>query len=106
MTSPLQQKLKITGPVVITANRLADGAVVYRTAGGRWTPHLAQAAVVTTAPAVSELLATAAADHVIAVDAYAAPVRLDADGGVRPGNLREAIRHGGPTFDLPITFGI
>ena len=32
MTSPLQQKLKITGPVVITANRLGDGAVVYRTA--------------------------------------------------------------------------
>ena len=29
MTSPLQQKLKVTGPVVITANRLGDGAVVY-----------------------------------------------------------------------------
>jgi len=27
MTSPLQQKLKITGPVVVTANRLGDGAV-------------------------------------------------------------------------------
>jgi len=36
MTSPLQQKLKITGPVVITANRLDDGAVVYRTADGGW----------------------------------------------------------------------
>ena len=32
MTSPLQQKLKITGPSVVTANSLADGAVVYRTA--------------------------------------------------------------------------
>jgi hypothetical protein len=34
MTSPLQQKLKITGPVVVTANRLSDGVVVYRTAEG------------------------------------------------------------------------
>ncbi|MGO9698207.1 MAG: DUF2849 domain-containing protein, partial [Xanthobacteraceae bacterium] len=37
MTSPLQQKLKITGPVVVTANRLADGAVVYWRADGGWT---------------------------------------------------------------------
>jgi len=28
MTSPLQQKLKVTGPVVITANRRGDGAGV------------------------------------------------------------------------------
>ena len=35
MTSPLQQKLRITGPVVVTANRLGDGAVVYRTGGGQ-----------------------------------------------------------------------
>ena len=40
MTSPLQQRLKITSPVVITANRLGDGAVVYRTAEG-WTTDLA-----------------------------------------------------------------
>ena len=39
MTSPLQQKLKINGPVVVTANRLADGAVVYRGEGG-WTTKL------------------------------------------------------------------
>ena len=29
MTSPLEQKLKITGPVVVTANRLGDGAVEF-----------------------------------------------------------------------------
>ena len=34
MTSPLQQKIKITGPVVITANRVGDGAVIYRGSGG------------------------------------------------------------------------
>ena len=31
MTSPLQQKIKITGPSIITANRTWDGAVIYRT---------------------------------------------------------------------------
>src|SRR5262249_56844678 len=61
MTSPLEQKLRITGPVVVTANRLGDGAVVYRTVDGHWTTHLAQAAVVTTTPAASELLAGAPA---------------------------------------------
>jgi len=101
MTSPLEQKLRITGPVVVTANRLGDGAVVYRTLDGHWTTHLAQAAVVTTTPAASELLAGAVADDLGAVGAYVAPVRLDKDGGVQPGNLREAIRHRGPTIDLP-----
>ena len=101
MTSPLEQKLRITGPVVVTANRLGDGAVVYRTLDGHWTTHLAQAAVVTTAPAASELLAGAVADDLGAVGAYVAPVRLAKDGGVQPGNLREAIRHRGPTIDLP-----
>ena len=106
MTSPLQQKLKITGPVVVTANRLGDGAVVYRSAGAGWTTHLAQAAIATTAPAASELLAAAIADDVGAVGAYVAPVNLTPDGGVQPGNLREIIRERGPTIDLPRTFGI
>jgi hypothetical protein len=105
MTSPLQQKLKITGPVVITANRLGDGAVVYRTLDGGWTTQLDQAAVVSTAPAAGELLTAATADDLGAVGAYVAPVRLDQDGTVRPGNLRESIRHAGPTFDLPAGFG-
>jgi hypothetical protein len=106
MTSPLQQKLKITGPVVITANRLGDGAVVYRAVDNRWTTRLEQAAVATTAPAAGELLSTAMADDVGAVGAYVAPVERAPDGGIRPGNLRERIRLNGPTIDLPITFGI
>jgi hypothetical protein len=106
MTSPLQQKLKITGPVVITANRLDDGAVVYRTVDGHWTTRLEQAAVVSTAPAAGELLSAAAADDLGAVGAYVAPVRFDTEGVVQPGNLRESIRHAGPTFELPASFGI
>jgi hypothetical protein len=106
MTSPLQQKLKIAGPVVVTANRLRDGAVVYHTADGRWTTRLDQAAVVTTAPAAGELLAAAAADEATAVGAYVAPVERGDDGAVRPANLRERIRLVGPSFDLPASFGI
>ena len=70
MTSPLQQKLKITGPVIITANRLGDGAVVFRSAEAGWTTRLEQAVVATTAPAASELLAAAIADDIGAVGAY------------------------------------
>jgi len=62
MTSPLQQKLKVTGPVVVTANRLGDGAVVYRSVDGTWTTELAAATVVTTTPAASDLLTAALAD--------------------------------------------
>jgi hypothetical protein len=101
MTSPLQQKLKVTGPVVITANRLGDGAVVYRSAGGTWTKDLAAAAVVTTAPAAMQLLTAALADRLAAVDAYVAPVELTPQQQVLPGNLRERIRFNGPTVGLP-----
>ena len=101
MTSPLQQKPKITGPVVITANRLGDGAVVYRSADGRWTKDLAAAAVVTTTPAAIELLTAALADKLEAVDVYVAPVTLTREQQVLPGNLRERIRLNGPTVALP-----
>jgi len=105
MTSPLQQKLKITGPVVVTANRLGDGAVVYRTLEGGWTTRLDEAAVVSTAPAAGELLTAATADDIGAVGAYVAPVRVEPDGRVQPGNLREIIRHAGPTIALPAGLG-
>ena len=71
MTSPLQQKLKIAGPVVVTANRLRDGAVIYRVADGRWTTDLAAASVVTTEPAARELLAARATVEALQVDGVA-----------------------------------
>ena len=103
MTSPLQQKLRITGPVVVTANRLADGAVVYRRTDGGWTTALANAAVTTSAAVAQELLAAANGDGLRAVGAYVAPVKIAADGRVEPGNLRESIRSAGPSIELPAT---
>jgi len=105
MTSPLERKIKITGPVVVTANRVTDGAVVYRNADGGWTTKLDAAAVATDPTRARAMIAEATADDLRAVGPYIAPVEI-AGGQVRPGNLRELIRLSGPTIDLPVTFGI
>lgn len=102
MTSPLQQKIKITGPSIVTANRTRDGAVIYRTAQQGWSLDLSAAAVVRTADAARALLTEAVADDVGAVGAYIAPVSVTDDGAMSPGNLREQIRHSGVTIALPV----
>jgi hypothetical protein len=105
MTSPLEQKkIKVTGPVVVTANRTGDGAVIYRQADG-WTTDLAGAAIVTDGAGAQQLMARAVADDLGAVGAYVAPVKLLPGGHVRPGNLRELIRLAGPTIELPAAAG-
>ncbi len=106
MTSPLEQKkIKVTGPVVVTANRVGDGAVVYRRADGGWTTHLTGAAIATSTAAAQALMTAAAADDLRAVGPYVAPVKLAPGGHVLPGNLREFIRRGGPTIELPLPLG-
>lgn len=97
MTSPLQQKLKITGPTAITANRLTDGLVVWFTPAHGWSTDIADAAVATTSEAALALLNAAQGDENHAVGAYAARVALE-EGRARPQNLRERIRVGGPTI--------
>jgi predicted NAD/FAD-binding protein len=106
MTSPLEQKIKITGPVVVTANRVGDGVVIYRRADGGWSTDLDAAAIATNAATAGELVNAAIADDLRAVGSYIAPVKLSRDGEVRPGNLRELIRLRGPTIDLPVMAGI
>ncbi|MGO9543201.1 MAG: DUF2849 domain-containing protein [Rhodomicrobium sp.] len=100
MVSPLQQKLRISGPVVITANRLSDGAVVHRTKSGRWTEALGSAQVFWSAGEAQNALKAAQAEGLEAVGAYAAPIDAS-ETAARPGNLREFIRISGPTFALP-----
>jgi hypothetical protein len=101
MTSPHEQKKrKVNGSVVVTANRLGDGAVVYRTVDDEWTTDLTSAAIVA-APAAAVLLQRAEADGVRAVGPYIAPVEIATGNRVLPGNLRERIRLAGPTFPLP-----
>lgn len=102
MTSPLQQKIKITGPSIVTANRTSDGAVIYRTAAKGWSTDLQDSAIVRDADSARALWAEAMADDIGAVGSYIAPVIVDADGKLAPGNLRERIRLWGVTIDLPV----
>ncbi|MDH6256180.1 DUF2849 domain-containing protein [Bradyrhizobium sp. BR13661] len=102
MTSPLQQKLKIAGPSVVTANRTWDGVVVYRTAAKGWSVELTDAAIVRDSDEAKALLAEAVADDLGAIGPYIAPVQVDDAGKILPGNLREQIRRDGVTIDLPV----
>jgi hypothetical protein len=102
MTSPLQQKIKITGPSMVTANRTWDGVVIYRTASQGWTTDLSEAAIVRTADEARALLAESVADDVGAIGAYIAPVEIKDGGDIKPGNLREHIRSEGLTIGLPV----
>jgi Protein of unknown function (DUF2849) len=102
MTSPLQQKIKITGPSIVTANRTWDGVVIYRTASNGWSTDISHAAIVRTADEARALLAESVADDVGAIGAYIAPVEVKDSGEIEPGNLREHIRLQGVTIDLPV----
>lgn len=103
MTSPLQQKIKITGPSVVTANRTGDGVVIYRTSAHGWSVRLSEAAIVRTGDDARMLLAEAVADDLGAVGSYIAPVAISEDGKIAPGNLREHIRQDGVTIDLLVS---
>ncbi len=102
MTAPQQQKLKVTGPVIVTANRLGDGAVVYRTSKNGWSANLQSARVVITAADATNLLREALSDEQRVVGPYVASVRIDSSTRLSPANLRERIRSEGPTIALPI----
>jgi hypothetical protein len=102
MTSPLQKKLKIAGPSIVTANRTRDGAVIYRTPFHGWSVDLEDAAVVRDADDARALLSESVADDLGAVGPYIAPVQVT-ERGLAPGNLRERIRHQGVTIDLLVS---
>lgn len=87
----------------ITANRLSDGRVVFRTTEGGWTTHLARAAVYADAAALDPALAGAQADQAacIVLDPYAIDVERNADGLI-PKALKEKIRAAGPTVGSEI----
>ena len=86
-------------PDVITANRLADGVVVFQSVEGSWSEDFNRAAVRADAQATAEALARAREDEAsnLVVDAYAVPVD-ERNGHFAPKALREAIRAAGPTI--------
>ena len=86
-------------PEVITANRLAEGVVVFQTADECWTEDFNRAAVLADPQATVRALARAKQDEAnnIIVDAYAVAVE-ERNGHFAPKALREAIRAAGPTI--------
>jgi len=78
----------------ITANRLADGRVVYRCPNGAWTESLTDAALFSDA-AAEVALAEAAFEHLLVVGAYLIDVADKAPVGRE--EVRENIRQSGPS---------
>ena len=94
---PLQDQ-----PHVLTANRLHDGAVVYRTRHGQWSRSLDEARIESPLAAREALLAEADAD--VAAARVVAPALIpvaEDQGRPRPLSLRERLRAEGPSLTLP-----
>lgn len=95
------RRLSAETPVVITANRLADGRVVWL--GQGWVEQLAQAEVFTGEAAAAALLRGQAAERARqVVGVYAAEVAPGAAGPV-PVSQKERIRAAGPTAEAVLT---
>lgn len=87
---------------VLTANRLADGAVVYLAKDGAWTRAFADA--VRLAPeAAADALGTAQAQPQVFVAPYL--VEVEGDAVEKRERLREAIRAKGPTVGHSLKYG-
>ncbi len=83
---------------IVTANRLLDGEVVYRTAKGTWSPDIADSLVLDDKNAAEALLDRAGtpAEMLHIIGPYVAKVQYT-DGKIIPLGQRETIRAQGPT---------
>ena len=99
----MQAKVKTKGaaqPLVVTANRLRDGRVVWLADGGRWSERVAEAQVFAGEAVEAGLALGAEAERQQAiVGPYAAEVTLGAGGPV-PLRAREKFRADGPSTEL------
>lgn len=93
-------------PVIVTANDLRSGAVVYRSRDGHWLGDVTEAEIAESEAAAADLLARAQADHDRAAIVEPVLIAIRREGGfVRPASLRELIRSAGPTIALPLGGG-
>jgi len=98
MSATNGKRLRDAARAVITANRLRDGAVVWRGPGGDWQLHFRNA-VLLPVDAAEAALAEARKDEGlrIVVGTYITPVNDGAD-GPEPAGWKERIRAFGPTL--------
>ena len=85
--------------VVASANRLADGVVVFLDDAGDWTRRLDRAAVARDKRAGEILLERAKAESWGVVEPFLVAVVEHEDGSIEPVSLRERIRASGLTFE-------
>ncbi len=83
----------------VTANRTADGAVVYLRDDRQWTADIASALVRTDPAAMTDLLAWARAQQRDVCDPYPLEVQVR-EGAPAPVGTRERIRAAGPDATL------
>ncbi len=85
---------------IVTANRLADGAVVYLTARGGWSDSIADGRIARGEFESRDLMAWAnrSADQDEVVGPYLMAIEAT-DGGNRALGMREVIRAAGPTVE-------
>ncbi|WP_129793139.1 DUF2849 domain-containing protein [Sphingosinicella sp. CPCC 101087] len=86
-------------PLVLTASDLLDGDVVFY-AGAGWARGLDEAAVAADEAQAAQFEAILAETEAKGdpVAPYLMTVRIDADGALVPGHVRERIRSRGPTI--------
>ena len=85
--------------LAITANRLRDGRVVFRTERGSWSLDVADSAIEADEAAANAVIASvnANANEQDVLEVYAVEMNLSGK-TPRPAKLREAIRALGPTI--------
>ncbi|AUM75203.1 DUF2849 domain-containing protein [Paracoccus jeotgali] len=88
---------RIFEPVVISANDLFDGRVIYLSPADQWVGSLCQAELITDEARAKDRLADALALSDRAVGVFLAPARPGPDGRPEPGHLRETFRAAGPS---------
>ena len=100
----MQAKVKAKGasqPLVITANRLRDGRVVWLADAGRWSEALSDATVfLGEAAAAGMAVAGRAEAEQVIVTPYEVEIAATA-AGPAPLRARERFRAGGPSIPLP-----
>jgi hypothetical protein len=83
-------------PVVISANDLFDGRVIYLTGKDEWVGQLQQAQLITDEVQAKDRMAQALALSDRAVGVFLAPAKAGPN-GPEPGHPREAFRAQGPS---------
>ncbi len=88
-------------PKIISANRLADGIVVYAGHGGAWVERLNEAVVFSGKEEAEAGLTLAQGDVArnLIVEPFVVDVTQD-EAGLRPATLRDSIRAHGPTIEF------